>query len=217
MEPVVDTHGTILQTLAMPSVGFKQDWGVSMKGNLTRWDYALALQMGSGMSIHREDGNFLAAARLGSPSGQNVEYGLSLLYGHVLASMGMRTFPRNRLLSDRAVEKQMIGFNGQYLYGPFLLKGEALYGMNDHHRTVGYLLESDFIVPEHQNCQIDIQFWSLISDIEHAGREPAALIFGPSYRLNESSTVRAALWRDFDFAGHGGETKGLIQIYYYGN
>lgn len=217
LEPVVDTHGTILQTLAMSSVGFKQDWGIGLKGNLTRWDYELALQMGSGMSIHLEDEIFLVSARLGSPSGQNAEYGLSLLCGKVLESMDMRTFPRSHLLSEKPISKKMIGLDGQYLFGPVLFKGEAVYGGQQDNQAFGCLLEADLTIPDHQECEIGFQFQSWINDMKHVDHVPATMIFGPTYRLSESTTIRAALWHDVNPAGHSTDTQAFIQLYYYGN
>ena len=68
LEPLLDTHGTILQTLAMQDIGFKKDWGVGLEGSLPKFDYKLALQLGSGMGIHRRDDSFLFTSRVGSPT-----------------------------------------------------------------------------------------------------------------------------------------------------
>ncbi|MDP6685803.1 MAG: hypothetical protein QGI05_02500, partial [Candidatus Omnitrophota bacterium] len=132
LEPVLDTHGKLFQTLAMKNIGFKKDWGVALKGSLPKFDYKVALQTGSGMSIRRKDESHLFTTRIGSPSGQDFQYGISFLYGEVLKTRGMSTFPKNNLLSDDAVTKSRVGLDGQYFIGPYTFKGEIAYGEDDH-------------------------------------------------------------------------------------
>jgi putative ABC transport system ATP-binding protein len=146
LEPTVDTHSTLLQTLADPDIGFNRDWGASLRGSLPVLDYQASLQLGSGMSIRRRDDSYLATLRIGSPQGRNLQAGISVLSGMVLETEGMRTFPKNKLLSQEAVNKKRIGIDGQCLYGPFLFKGEFAYGQNDKKDVLGYLTEIDYTV-----------------------------------------------------------------------
>ena len=118
LEPVVDTHSTLLQTLADQDIGFDKDWGVQMRGSFPKFDYQASMQIGSGMSIRRQDDSYLATLRIGTPQDRNLQGGLSVLSGRTLESEGMRTFPRDKLLSPDAVNKNRVGLDGQYLYGP---------------------------------------------------------------------------------------------------
>jgi hypothetical protein len=217
LEPVVDTHGTLLQTLAMATTGFKQDWGIGLKGGLAALDYEVGAQLGSGMAIRRRDGSYLLAARLGTPSDGNISCGASLLYGRVLESMGMETFPANHLMSDDAVPKRLAGLDGQYLYGPVLLRGEVIYGESGGSPVLGYLAQADCTVPQDQNWHVELQFQSWTGDLarERSDRSSGAACL--SYRLNESSTVRVALIQEFEAVDSGEATTGVIQLYYYGN
>lgn len=216
LEPVVDTHGTLLETLAMASTGFKQDWGIGLKGGLAALDYEVAAQIGSGMTIRRRAGSYLLAGRLGTPSNGNISGGASLLYGRVLESMGMETFPANHLMSEAAVPKRLAGLDGQYLYGPVLLKGEVIYGESGDSPVLGYLAQADCTVPQDQNWHVELQFQSWTSDLAQQRTDRSSGAVCLSYRLSGSSTVRAALMHDFEPADSGDATTGAIQFYYYG-
>ncbi|MDD5044215.1 MAG: hypothetical protein PHH69_02110 [Candidatus Omnitrophica bacterium] len=216
LEPVLDTHGTILQTLAMNDIGFTKDWGISLRGSLPKFDYESSLQLGSGMSIRRKDGSFLATTRIGSPSSENLQYGFSLLYGKVLETDGMRTFPKNELLSDEATDKKRVGIDGQYLFGPYLFKGEVAYGTNDKDRVLGYLTEIDYTLPKYQNCQFELQFQSWINDLNESSSDLSTLTAGVSYKLTQNKTLRATFSHDFSNDGEKEEDKFLLQFYYFG-
>jgi hypothetical protein len=216
LEPQLDTHGTILQTLATKDIGFKKDWGVGLEGSLLRYDYKTALQLGSGMSIYRKDGNLFFTSRIGTPTTQNFQYGTSFLYGKVLETMGMNTWPRDTLLSDKAVLKKRVGLDSQYLIGPYLLKGEVAYGMNNHTSVLGYLGEVDYTLPKYQNLELELQFQSWINNLSQKSSDDSTLTLGASYRLNQSTTLRAAFSHDFNMTNQKEEDKFLVQFYFFG-
>lgn len=216
LEPTLDTHATLIQTLAEEDIGFKKDWGAELRGSLPKFDYQAALQLGSGMSVRRRDGSFLATARIGSPAGGNLQYGLSLLYGEVLETEGMRTFPKNNLLSSDAVTKKRVGLDGQYLYGPYLFKAEAAYGKNDDKDVLGYLAEIDYTLPRYQNWELQLQFSSWINDLGERSSDNSTLTLGASYKLSQYITLRAAFSHDFNMMGREEENKLVMQFYYFG-
>jgi len=216
LEPELDTHGTIIQTLAAKNIGFKKDWGFGLEGSLSKLDYKTALQLGSGMSTYAKDGNFLLTSRVGSPTTQNLQYGISFLYGRVLESIGMRTIPRNKLVSDTATLKKRIGLDSQYLFGPCLFKGEVAYGNNGGNNVLGYLGEVDYTVPKYQNWELELQFQSWINELARSSSSDSTLMVGTSYKLNQSTTLRAAFSHDFNMAGQKEEDKFLVQFYFFG-
>lgn len=216
LEPQVDTHGTLLQTLAMKDIGFKKDWGIGLEGSLSKFDYKTALQFGSGMSIYRKDQSFLLTTRIGSPSTQNFQYGMSFLYGKVLEYMGIWTWPRERPRSNDAILKKRIGLDSQYIFGPYLFKGELAYGADDHNDVLGYLGEIDYTLPEYQNCKIELQFQSWINELGRGSSDDSTLTLGASYKLNQNTTLRTAFSHDFNMSGQKEEDKFLVQLYFYG-
>ena len=216
LEPIVDTHGTMLQTLTPRNIGFKKDWGVALKGSLDRFDYKAAFQIGSGMSLRRRDGSFLATARLGTPATEDLQGGASILYGEVLKTKGMGTFPRNQLLSSDAVAKKRIGLDCQYNWSSFLLKGEAAYGADDDNNVLGYFLEADYTLPVNQNWQAKIQFQSWINDLGEERTDDSTLAACISYSLTQKITLRAAFFHDFNLRDGEEDNRFLAQFYYYG-
>ncbi len=216
LEPQLDTHATILQTLAMKDIGFKKDWGFGLEGSLSKFDYKTALQLGSGMGIRRRDGSFLFTSRIGTPTTQNLQYGLSFLYGRVLEVEDMKTIPQDKLLSEKAVLKKRAGIDGQYLFGPCLFKAEAAYGENDSKKVLGYLTEVDYTVPQYQNWEWELQFQSWINKLGESASADSTLTLGTAYKLSQNTTLRAAFSHDLNQSGQKEEDRILLQFYYFG-
>jgi hypothetical protein len=216
LEPLLDTHGTILQTLAMENIGFKKDWGVGLEGALSKFDYKLALQLGSGMGIRRRDDSFLFTSRIGTPTSANFQYGISFLYGSVLETEDMKTIPQDKLLSDKAILKKRVGLDSQYLFGPYLLKGEIAYGENDRKKVLGYLGEVDYTIPKYQNWEWELQFQSWINKLGENSSADSTLTLGTSYKLDQNITLRAAFSHDLNMMGQKEEDKILVQFYFFG-
>lgn len=219
LEPIVDTHSTILQTLAMRDIGFKKDWGSSLRGSMASFDYEAAFQIGSGMSIRRQDASFLASGRIGTTWTNNFQYGVSALVGNVLETMGMSTFPRNHLLSKEGVFKERIGFDCQYLWNSFLFKGEAAYGRNEKKNVIGYMLEADYTAPVSQNWSVETQVMSLVNDMKKSKTDDSTFSISLTYKLDQKITLRAAFVQDLNMYSTYNkpkDTKFYLQIYYFG-
>jgi len=216
LEQVLDTHSTLLQTLAPKNIGFKKDWGVALEGALPNFDYSAALQLSSGMSIYRKDGSFLATSRIGTPAGRNLQGGLSLMYGKVLEIVGMSTFPRGELLSEQAVLKKRVGLDGQYLFGPYLFKAEAAFGKDENKDVLGYLYEIDYTLPKLQNCELQLQFQSWFHDLDRKGTDDSTVTLGAAYKLNSQVTLRLAFAHDFNLMEGREDELFLAQFYFYG-
>ncbi|MGA2774758.1 MAG: porin [Candidatus Omnitrophota bacterium] len=217
LEPVVDTHSTLLQTLADQDIGFNKDWGVQMRGSFPKFDYEASLQTGSGMSIRRQDDSYLATLRIGTPQGRNLQAGLSLLSGRTLESEGMRTFPEDKLLSPDAMNKNRVGLDGQYLYGPFLFKGECAYGRDDKNEVLGYLTEIVYTLPAHQNIEFELQYKSWINDMHIKSSDEPTLTLGATYRLSQSTKLSAAYLHDFGMMNTKPEDRFVVQFYFLGD
>ena len=216
LEPIIDTHGMILQTLAPRSIGFKKDWGVGLSGILGEFDYETALQIGSGMSVRRKDGSFLVTARIGSPTSKDLQYGLSILYGEVSKSSGMETIPANDLLLSDAITKKRIGVDCQHNWRSFLFKGEAAYGADDNEEVAGGLLEADYTLPTNQSWSAKLQLQSWDHDIGKADDDDTTVSTSISYKLNQKITLRAAFLHDLNMKDGNEDDTVLVQFYYYG-
>lgn len=216
LEQVIDVHSTILQTLAMDDIGYTRDWGVGLRGVMPQFDYWIALQLGSGMSIRRIDSSYAVSARVGTPAGSDFQYGISGLIGNILETEGMSTFPKNHLLSNEAVLKERVGFDCQYNWNSFLLKAEAAYGINDNNNVIGYLTEIDYTPPKSQNWECEAQFKSFINDLGRSGTDNSTLSVGLTYKLSQTVTLRAAFIHDINQYQQERDTQFVVQFYYYG-
>ena len=216
LEQVIDAHSTILQTLAMEDIGFTKDWGAELRGSLEAFDYWLAFQLGSGMSIRRIDSSYLVTSRIGTPAGRDFQYGLSALCGNVLETDGMSTFPKNHLLSGRSVRKERIGFDCLYNWNSFVLKTETAYGINNNNNVIGYLVETDYTPPKAQAWEFETQFQSFVNDLGKSRTDDSTLSVGLTYKLSQAITLRAVFQHDLNIYHQERDTRGLVQFYYYG-
>jgi len=174
------------------------------------------MQIGSGMSIRRRDDSYLATLRIGTPQGRNLQGGLSFLSGRTLESEGMRTFPRDELLSPDAVNKARVGLDGQYLYGAFLFKGEFAYGRDDKNDVLGYLAEIVYTLPAHQNVEFQLQYKTWMNNIHKGSSDDPALTLGSTYRLNQSTKLSAIYSHDFGMMDKKPEDRFVVQLYFLG-
>jgi len=216
LEQVIDAHSTILQTLAMKNIGYTKDWGLELRGSLAAFDYWVAMQLGSGMSIRRIDSSYLFSARVGTPAGRDFQYGVSALCGNVLDTEGMSTFPKNHLLSNEAIQKERIGFDCLYSWNSFVLKGETAFGVNNNDSVIGYLAEVDYSPPKSQNWEFEAQFQSFVNDLGKSRTDDSTLSIGLTYRLSQAVTLRAAFQHDLNRYKQKKDTQFVVQFYYYG-
>ena len=216
LEPVLDTHGTLLQTLAPQNIGFKKDWGVGYRGLLGDFDIEAAGQIGSGMGIRRRDGSFLLSSRISTPQGRQTQYGVSFLYGRTLQSRQMRTIPVPDLVTGETVSKRRIGFDVQRPVGPFGFKGEIAAGDDDGTTVAGALVEFDYVVPDLQSLKVKLQgtYWSNDWDKRQARDLTVAPVL--EYEVNSNLTARLGYFHDFE-ASNGNEDRVIVfQLYYFG-
>jgi hypothetical protein len=215
LEPVLDTHGTLLQTLAFKNIGFKKDWGIAYKGLLGDYDYEIASQIGSGMGIRRKDGSFLLTGRIGTPRTREFQYGISFLYGQTLQSSQSWTIPAPELVTDKSVRKKRIGIDLQWPLGLFDFKAEVAAGDNDGRTVAGGLAELGYTVPALQNLRIKMQtlYWS--NDWEE--KNARDLTFSPviEYKINSSATIRLGYFHDV-YSSSDEDKLILLQFYYFG-
>ena len=215
LEPVLDTHGTLLQTLASKNIGFKKDWGVGYKGLLGSFDYQLAAQLGSGMGIRRKDGSYLLTARISTPQTQDTQVGVSFLYGQTLESEQSWTIPTPDLVSDDSIRKKRIGVDFQFPLGLFDFKAEAAAGDNDGTAVAGAMAEIGYTVPEDQNLRLKMQtlYWS--DDWETKDDRDLTLSPVIEYKISSSTTVRLGYFHDI-YSGSDEDRLVILQFYHFG-
>jgi len=216
LEPILDTHGTLFQTLMRQNIGFKKDWGISYRAVTENMDYEVSAQLGSGMGIGRKDGSFLLSARAGTPQTGELQGGVSLLYGEVLTTHSMHTIP-SVSYSDSTVRKKRIGFDAQYLRGSYLFRGEVAFGQDDDAEVFGVHLETVYTLPKHQDFQFTLQGQVWDNDLHEQGTIDAMLGVGVSYALSSASTIRLAYFHDIQSSDRREDRQVLLQYYFFGS
>jgi hypothetical protein len=215
LEPVLDTHGTLLQTLASKNIGFKKDWGLAYKGLFGNYDYQLAAQLGSGMEISREDGSFLLTGRISTPQTKDTQIGLSFLYGQILASSQSWTIPAPELVSAESIRKKRIGVDFQCQLGLLDFKAEIAAGDNDGTTVAGGLAEFGYTVPELQNLVLKMQtlYWS--NDWDQKNTRDLTLSPIVEYKINTETTISLGYFHDI-YSSSDQDKMIILQFYYFG-
>ena len=215
LEPVLDTHGTLLQTLASKNIGFKKDWGVAYRDLWGDFDYEIAAQLGSGMGINRKDGSFLLTGRISEPQTKATQLGISFLYGRTLQSNQSWTIPAPELVTNESIRKKRIGVDLQCPLGLFDFKAEVAAGDDDGRTVSGGLAEFGYTVPEQQNLKLKMQtsYWS--NDWEEKNARDLTLSPVIEYKINSSATIRLGYFHDV-YSSSDEDKLILLQFYYFG-
>ncbi|MCK4886746.1 MAG: hypothetical protein KAS96_05110 [Planctomycetes bacterium] len=215
LEPVLDTHGTLLQTLAAKNIGFKKDWDFAYKGIWGDFDYEIAAQLGSGMGIRRQDGSYLLSTRISTPQTHDPQIGLSFLIGRTLLSKESWTIPTPELISDKAVSKKRIGIDIQFPLAVFDFKAELAAGDNDGRTVAGGMAELIYTVPENQNLKLKLQamYWSNYWEQKRSRDLTVAPVV--EYKLSSATTVRLGYFHDL-YSNTDEDNMIIMQFYYFG-
>lgn len=207
LEPNLDTHGTILQTLAMKNIGFKSDWGIGFKGNIGPFDYEGSVQNGTGMKLKRKDGNFLLSYRIGNPQSEDILYGLSLMYGKTTTDDNMHNLMKENL----SIKKKRIGFDVQIPFRSFLFKLESAYGTDNKTNVLGSLGQVSYTFPFNQALIAEAQVQNWLNGFSEDKVSEVMLGFCISYKITSKLTIRTAYFYTFDK-----DNQILMQLYYFG-
>jgi hypothetical protein len=215
LEPSLDTHGTLFQTMAGRDIGFKKDWGVGYRSGLGVYDYELSAQIGSGMGIEQKDGSHLISGRIGTPLNNDIRYGLSALVGEILESKENRTIPKPEIADD-AVSKWRVGADAQCAFGSYQFMTEVSLGRNENDDVVGVLLGVDYTIPSRQDVTLQAQGQVWTDDPDESERSQSEIGAGVSWRIDRSWTVRMAVFHDLEDPAGFEDTQTFLQLYYFG-
>ena len=191
-EPSLDTHGTLLQSLAIRSLGFKKDWGVGYRAALGPLDLGVSAQIGSGMGIQRRDGSYLVSARVGTPTRGNGRVGASMLVGRVLSADAPRLYPSPRY-SPSAAHKVRVCVDGQYVAGPLTLIGEAVAGRDENLDVLGGLLRADVTGLPIEKLVIKCQVSAWTDDLGDEDRLDSGASLVAEYAITSGWTLRGLI------------------------
>jgi hypothetical protein len=179
----LDTHGTLLQTLAMEGLGFDRDWGLGFYKTYADGDLAFTLTTGSGMPLV-ESSNYLADLRFsyGVLERDNVTVGLSLTKGSVLNIMGYQQ------MGDALIDREMAGLDASFNWLNYEFKVESVAGGQDGLLTSGTLFRAGVNLLDENRLKFEVQPVLLT----HQGQTDDLKVYtGATFILNDSLTLRA--------------------------
>ena len=215
LEPVVDTHATLLQTLAMHTLGYTKDWGIGYKGLLGDLDFQFAAQLGAGMPLYRTDDSYLLTTRIATPLENETQLGLSFAYGQLLSFMQDRTIPKPDLMDEHSTQKKLISLDYRTPMGPFGFKGEVATGDMEGTTVGGGLTEFSYTLPDNQNITFKLQFSYWADILGNSEKTDATIAPVLEYKLNNEWSFRAGYFHDLD-AMEKKDRMIVFQLYYYG-
>lgn len=231
LEPVLDTHGTLLQSNGHHNLGDLWSWGVELNGQLDHLDYRVALLTGdfSQNLPHREQDSWLLAARAGAPrSGDGEAFGLSLAAGRTVPSMhsehvadephddethhGEAVMGPDR---EAAIDILRLGVDYTRWEGESTWYAEGSIGTDDGEAMGSLWARWEYTPLSDQRTTYALQAEGVWHppDLQDDFIELSAQV---SHRLTPELTVRALAGRAFDTITGDPEDRLLLQFYYFG-
>jgi len=117
------TPGTLRQFDTGANLGYKIDWGTSINGISSNFNYEISLTRGSGFEYDSDQGPYLISGRAGTPDHLPLAMGISGLHGKIL---------KNGKITDRT----RIGVDWRWTGGVLDVLGELSIGRDGHSKDI---------------------------------------------------------------------------------
>ena len=134
LEYPISTNGTLRDYLSGRNLGLKADWGASINGVVSDWNYEFALTRGSGNEYSSRGDPYTAGGRVGW-SGMRADAGVSGYYAELRSPAGTS-------------ERWRAALDGQLYEGAFGLLAEVGYGETDDRGVSNNLVELNWVNPD---------------------------------------------------------------------
>lgn len=198
LEQNIDTNGTLRQYSFMDR-GVKCDWGVTVNGNLPQLDYELAISRGSGNDYLRRDDPYILSGRIGTPSHQNTIYGISYLYGEVLAG-------------DETVKRKRIGLDVAHYVNQWELLGEFSGGENEDQEVMNWLAEVSWRNIT-ESVHVYIQANNAFVKQDNSWEDKLNSTLGMNWKVNNDLSLSSQLVHEFENSyAKKADTTALLQL-----
>lgn len=212
LESSLDTHGKFFQTMAMKTMGMKHDWGVSHSRYFGILDFAAALTLGNGMSLHSYDNTYLLTARLSSPDREIFRGGISILYGKTVRSMEMKTFPQPPKMGT--LKRALFGLDGRYRGIRNTLLFETYLGVIEEKIATGCMVRSE--IPVKEKAQIILQGSGAYEGYKMSGRSELAGYGGVNLSLLKNLALESQFGVLYNYSNEVVKPSVKLQLYYFG-
>ncbi len=197
-----DSHGLLLDTLAMNRFGFDRDWGVGIYRDYEWGNIGLSVTTGSGMPVYFK-GNYLFSGRVsfGTLNQDNYNIGFSVFSGETLDTMGYH------LMDDDPRSFTGAGMDFTYLWNNFESRFEAISGKNMDENSHALFWRGGVNLLDEGRLKLEVQPMYL----KIGSEENYQISAGPTFMLTGDLTIRAM----YAFDHENDEHRAVIQVYYY--
>jgi len=197
-----DTHGHLLQTLAMRGYGFDRDWGLGVERDFAWGNAGVSVTAGSGMPLAFH-GNYFASTRVsfGVLERDNYSIGFSAGQGRLLDVMGMN------VMSSETAPFTMAGVDFSLLANAWDHRAEIYAGSRGGRSEFAALWRIGRGFLEENRLRLELQ----PAVIRAAGATHAQLGAGVTFIAHPDWTLRAMVAHD----GATRDTRVIFQAYYY--
>jgi hypothetical protein len=198
----LDTHAELLQPLSMQVFGFDRDWGGGFSRDFQNGDFMLAVTSGSGMNLKTE-GNYILSSRasFGVLARDNYNFGLSLMGGKTLESMGYSA------MDDNLQKILLASVDFSLNYNNFEHKIEVDFGEKNKTtaKAAFYRIGINFL--EENRLKLEGQY----AYVKIGEMDNVLLGIGTTYKINSTIAMRLMFQKEREM-----DDKSVIaQIYYY--
>jgi len=182
------SHLLILQPMFARSLGIREDIGLGIGGYFKDYEYDMSFTNGRGDGRINFNNEGLFVFRLGRTDG-DLKYGISGLVGGAPEGEYMIGMMMKEDEKTNYVHKNRLGFDVQYPFREFTIRGEAVVGRDADNSVGGFYLGGDYEITPKILASLKTAYWDpnfKVNDyIIDAG-------VGLGYRINKCVTPRIA-------------------------
>ena len=138
LEQTQSTNGTLRDYFSKTNLGLKADWGVSLNGGLSEYEYEIGLTRGSGNYYHDLEENYVFAGRAGTPRDENFAVGASF----------MKASLEDASAADGFTSRERFGLDAVWTLPRITVLAEANVGKNDADDLTNGMVEVNCTTPD---------------------------------------------------------------------
>jgi len=152
LEQPLNTNGTLRDMTHPRNLGVKADWGVTLNGQLTDYEYEVGVSRGTGNEFFDSEDPYVMAGRFGTKHVENIIVGVSFLKGSIWNPGALGGYKRGLVdasgVTGNVIDRERYGLDLQYHFErPVSLLAEFNWGKDFDRDVFNTLLELDFYNP----------------------------------------------------------------------
>ncbi|MDB4670815.1 hypothetical protein OAG56_02290 [Mariniblastus sp.] len=152
LELPINTNGTLRDMASGKNLGVKADWGVTLNGAFTDFEYEFSISRGSGNEYFDTESPYAIAGRIGSNEDRNVMVGVSFFHGEIWNPGALAGYKAGLVdasgVIGNVIDRQRFGFDLRYHFEkPVTILAEFNWGRDFERKVFNSLLEFDVYNP----------------------------------------------------------------------